>query len=70
MSDLTKLPFNFRRLHNSVIVSNLAGQHQFLSKEEFEYLVESQYQRIPQHILASLESKNFICNNSEVEMRT
>ena len=69
MSDFIKLPFNFRRLKGLVIDSNLAGQHQTLSEEEFGYLVESRYHKISGRALSSLESKNFICNESEVEIR-
>ena len=69
MSDFIKLPFNFRRLKGLVIVSNLAGQHQTLSEEEFGYLVESRYHKISGRALSSLESQNFICNESEVEIR-
>ena len=69
MTDFIKLPFNFRRLDDCVVVSNLSGQHQCLSESEFNSLVDSDYKTINHKTLSSLEAKSFICPHSEATIR-
>ena len=66
MSNYTHLPFNFKGLQEGgYLVSNLAGQHEHLSKLDFDNLIHSKYNQIGKNSLDSLESKHFITPENE-----
>jgi His-Xaa-Ser system radical SAM maturase HxsB len=70
MINYTHLPFNFKGLQDDkYLVSNLAGQHQHLSKLDFDNLTHAKYNQIEQKSLNSLESKHFIAPKNEAKMR-
>ena len=70
MDSYIKLPFNFKELQGDrYLVSNLAGQHESLSKSDFDQLVGSKYHQIEQKSLHSLEAKHFVSPVDQVNMR-
>ena len=51
MDSYIKLPFNFKELQGDrYLVSNLAGQHESLSKSNFDQLVNSKYHQIEESV--------------------
>ena len=70
MNSQVNLPFNFKALDSSnYLVSNLAGQHQRLSRTDFDLLTQSKHAEISGDSLNSLEAKHFISRVDEAEMR-
>ena len=54
---------------SNYLISNLAGQHQRLSKTDFDLLTQSKHAEISMDSLNSLEAKHFISRLEEAEMR-
>jgi His-Xaa-Ser system radical SAM maturase HxsB len=70
MSNYVNFPFNFKELDsNSYLVSNLAGQHEKLSRTDFDLLTHSKHKEITKDSFSSLEAKHFISPLDQAGMR-
>lgn len=69
MSNLAKLPFNFKSINKDYLISNLAGQHQFMKEEDFIKVIDSDFCELDPKILASLESKSFLTPENQLGLR-
>lgn len=69
MPELTHLPYNFRRLDDNFVISNYAGQHQYLSEGDFTNICKSDFEKLDSETLSSIESKSFVSPIDEVELR-
>jgi uncharacterized protein len=62
------MPFQFAQRNNYFLLSNVVGEHVFLSATEFEFFVTEQYEKLSNEDREQLQSKHFLVRDNDLEL--
>jgi His-Xaa-Ser system radical SAM maturase HxsB len=66
--DRLLMPFQFIKRKNKFLISNLVGEHLFISDKEFEFFITEQYGELTEETKMGLESHNFLVDKNNLDL--
>jgi len=62
------LPFQFSHLEDDFLITNIVGEHAFLSKVDFKNLISGDYETLSESAALTLESRHFLVQEDNQEL--